>query len=205
MTEQESDSRDASKISIGKWRLALHAAMLTVAGVAIQPTIAPSAMADTILVTNYQFVPDSTITWSDGNQDIISGTFTANYTYDDQGQLKFISFIPAQITLTGPGVEAGLYYGDIGPSDLTDFMSGDESLQYAFIQFYFDSELTGEPASLSDGTYFQIGYPFGTFRATAVSVQGGVDPVPEPSTITLLGGALVLTGLRRRGTRNGPV
>jgi hypothetical protein len=152
-------------------------------------------------LVSYTFTNDASITFADGNVEDVSGSFD----FDTVGGL----ISSPDITLTGPAPEADSY-------DTNDFYAvsvagpavcGNDASGIPTFCMWFATLLGG---STSDLVTSPLGGGIGYFptdpgiNVIETAVAGGVTesaPVPEPSTLALLAGAIGLLSRRRRMTR----
>jgi hypothetical protein len=132
------------------------------------------------IVTTYEFAPDTTVTWTDGNTDIITGVFT---------EVGFSGVAGTLFTLTGAGREAGVYVDDGGIGPLGQDGPKQQHALRVFpavdgywILINFATPLDGNAADLSNIAFVNVF----NFVDQSFQVHGGVIPiVPEPAALAL--------------------
>jgi len=184
MTIRHSPADDGNSAPLR--RLLVGTSAVPAATLALMMAFAPAASAASI---EYAFSPGASLFFADGNFESLTGTFTVDFAGPTVTQ--------AAITLAGNAPEAGVYDtpGFILP-DLRLFFASNPTPATVAIGFGSPLGLTPDPITGDDFS----APPAATILVTYAT--GYADPIlPEPSTLSLLGAALGLFGLRRRASR----
>jgi len=176
MTPQH-HSADGNPVPL-RWLL-VGTTVLPAAAFGLMMAFAPEASAD----IEYQFSPGATLTFTDGNIETLTGTFSFNPAGPSLTQVD--------ITLTGGTPMAGTYTNPYAatPDSIRAYV--DDPLA-SFIEIVYLNDLGPMPDPIASAIYTNPKQRIGT-----VMVSGSAAPVPEPSSMAILGAALGLFGLRR--------
>jgi len=176
-------------------RLLSATAVLPIAVFTLIPMLPTAVQAANI---EYAFSPGATILFSDGNREFISGRFTFN-------PVGFV-LSDVDITIAPSNLEADTYTVPAPPA--ANYASGFtacDAVGAACLSLFFTYDLTGHVDPLaSSGDYQGFTIPDGAthpLREGIDAATGFASPVPEPSSIAIVGAALGLIGLSGRACR----
>jgi hypothetical protein len=130
---------------------------------------------------NYTFSSNASVTFSDGNAEAISGTFTADTATTTLSNIS--------ITLTGPTPEEGTYNNSVLFTGNNMQLTGGGA---EFVNLVFTSPLNISPDPLSSNTAALIccmnNHPFGvnTSSISGSAIFASSTAAPEPSALALL-------------------
>jgi hypothetical protein len=181
MTTEHRQASDGNPVSLRRLLIGTVALPAAIAG--LMMAFIPEASATSI---EYAFSPGATLTFADGNIESLTGTFTVN--------MAGPTLTQANITLASAAPEAGVYNtpGFIHPNLLLFFASN----LAGTVALGFSSPLGFTPDMIT-GSDFHTG----NTTTLVTHASGYADPIPEPTTLSLLAAALGLFGFRRRASR----
>lgn len=175
-------------------RLLVATSALPAAAIALTLAFAPEAQA-----TEYEYAisPGATLGFTDGHTEDLSGTFVVN----NAGGVATLTAV--DLTLTGPAPESGEYTSPVFAGAPPPHITASTSGLVKQLDVFFSPSVSFFSSTMqlfSVAFYPDIAdYPtVPNVTGTATGFADPAAPLPEPSTIGLLGSALGLFCLRRR-------